>query len=1180
MILTKVNIQGFKSFARKAELKFNGNVTCVVGPNGCGKTNVVDAIRWGLGEQRASVFRADRMENLIFGGAQSAKPLGMAEVSITFDNSSNLLPIDYNEVVITRRLYRSGESEYLLNKNQVRLKDIQDLIMDTGIGADAYSVIELKMVEDILSDRAEDRRKLLESAAGVTKYKHRLKAAIRKLDATKNDLLRVNDIISEVERAVRSLKRQVDKARRYQEFTNEVRDLDLKRGRLLLEQFQEKLKPLQNDLKNLNTQKAGHKTEMSKEETALETKRLKLVEHEKSLNEALQILNKVIESIHQKEGDIRVGKERVASLEDRTVRYTKEIDDLQQRLEDQHNHLDAANRDRESLQSKIGSTSRFFNNKKKELEVFQQGLNLKRLDLNHKKKEIIECLELMNQIKNKETQIRASVDNCQGRLERLEEEDKNYHGLQEEVKAKQIEMQGAIKSKELALSKIVKERDKNIQDEEKLSKAIESLKDNYFKDRGELDLLNGRHAFLKNLIENKEGVTDGAKLLLNEKLPGMVGVLADLIQMDPNFRQAVESGLGEASQYLLFDERNQAFQALDHLKAKGGGRVFMASLDRIQKSSSVKHATLPTHEGIVGWANDLVECDSRLKPLLQYLLGDLIVVNDLKSVQDLDVINNSLHRVVSLDGDIMTGWGVVQASEKKGQDSSLVGRKQRMEELAVQIQKMTKQVQDAEIKLKELESEKESCLSKRKDILNQMRQAEESVRQIEKQWEKLEFEEEASKTGIQKNSDERQRLLKDIEEGRENLENLRPELDKLQEKREEVEQVSSQIQTEVEKLEEEENAMAEEVHRHNLTLVRLNGEAKNLEYDIQRSQSLIDDTENTIDQRGLEIEEAKRNIVHIKAEIEEKEKLLVDEFKQKEVHEKDREKIEFEYSQVRDELQKHEQEMREVRRSQDIVSEKLHNLEMEITDIEHRIRALNDRMFEAYETHLTEVELNKELNLTESEERIQDLKQKIKNLGPVNLVALNEYDQEKSRLDFLTQQRDDLLSAEDTLKETILKINNTARERFLDVFSQVRKNFQETFVRFFQGGEADLKLPEDEDPLEAQIEIYARPTGKQMRDLDLLSGGEKALTAISLLFSLYQVKPSPFCILDEVDAPLDDLNVERFTKVLSEFAEKTQFILVTHNKMTMKAAQTLFGVTMQEEGVSKIVSVKFDEANL
>ncbi len=1178
MILTKVNIQGFKSFARKTELKFNGNVTCIVGPNGCGKTNVVDAIRWGLGAQKASMLRADRMENIIFGGAQSARPLGMAEVSITFDNSKHTLPIDYNEVMITRRLYRSGESEYLLNKNQVRLKDISDLIMDTGIGADAYSVIELKMIEDILSDKAEDRRKLLEEAAGVTKYKHRLKAAIRKLDATKNDLLRVNDIIQEVDRAVRSLKRQVDKARRYQEHTNTMQDLELKRGRFVLSQFEEKLKPLKETYKNLSTEKAGQKTEISKEEAEFETMQLELTEHEKTLSAAQEALNLVVEKIHQNEGDIRVGQERTTSLEERIVRYSKEIEDLKVRLEDQYNHLSASQRDRESLQVKIASTTRIFNNKQKELEVFQQGLNLKRLDLNHKKKEIIECLESMNALKNEETQVRASIDNSQGRLERLEEEDTHYRKNQEEVREKQKSLQAQLKDKEKEHHAAINAQEDHTKAEAKLTQDQESLKDNFYRDRGELDLLKGRFGFLKNLIENKEGVTDGAKLLLEEKSGGLLGVLADLIQTDPSHRQAVEAGLGEASQYLIYSKIDEAFQALDLLKAKGGGRVFLASLDRLTKTPEVNRINLPKKDGFIGWADELIECDSNLRPLLTYLLGDLVVVDDLKSVRGwLQELKDQHVRVVSRNGDLLSAWGVMQSSDKEDQEGGLLGRKQRFQELQTQIQKLSKTVEDAENKLKRFEEEKLTLQTQKQEILNKVQSTESEMRAVEKQWEKLQYEEETAKEGLTKNGEERRKILSDIENGREKLENLRPQLEQITEKREYIEETSTHIQAEVERLEEEENSMAEEVHRQNLTLVRLNGEAKNLDYDVERSQSLISDIENTIDQRGLEIEEAKRNIVQTQDSIKEKQESLVQDIKAREEQEKVRQEIETRYLELKEILQKHEREMREVRKSQDLISEKIHNVEMDVADIEHRMQTLRERIQESYETSLDEVELDTELDLHQAEEEIESIRQKIKNLGPVNLVALNEYDEEKSRLDFLTQQRDDLLSAEDTLKETITKINHTARERFSDVFDQVKHHFRETFVRFFQGGEADLKLEEDVDPLEANIEISARPAGKQLRDIELLSGGEKALTAISLLFALYLVKPSPFCILDEVDAPLDDANVERFTRVLSEFAENTQFVMVTHNKNTMKAAHTLFGVTMEEEGVSKVVSVKFDE---
>jgi len=474
MILSRIALHGFKSFAKKVDLRFDGRITVIVGPNGCGKTNIVDAIRWGLGEQKPSVLRADRMENVIFGGAQSSRPLGMAEVSVCFNNSSHVLPIDYTEVVVTRRLYRSGESEYLLNKIPVRLKDINDIFMDTGVRPEAYSVIELKMVEDILSDKAEDRRKLIEEAAGVTKYKHRLKAAMRKLDATRNDFLRVNDIIREVERTVSSLKRQVQRAKRYQVLYEKTKELELKRGRQLFCQLQEKMKPLRKELASLKKQKEGRTTEITKEEADLESVRLRLVEREKALVQMREELNTTVGRIHRREGDIRVGKERISSLKERITRYSQDVEDLKKRLEEQKTHLEVAIGGREALQVKITSTERIFNNKKKELEVFQQGLNLKRLEINGKKKEIIDCLEEINRLSGEETELRAKIDNSQGRLERLEEEDTTFREDQKWVQEAQQKSDETLRELRSEHRKILQNRDKVSAEGEKIQKIGDS----------------------------------------------------------------------------------------------------------------------------------------------------------------------------------------------------------------------------------------------------------------------------------------------------------------------------------------------------------------------------------------------------------------------------------------------------------------------------------------------------------------------------------------------------------------------------------------------------------------------------------------------------------------------------------------------------------------------------------
>jgi len=1179
MILSKIALHGFKSFAKKAELLFDGRITAVVGPNGCGKTNIVDAIRWGLGEQKPSVLRTDRMENVIFGGARSSKPLGMAEVSIFFDNSHHVLPIDYTEVGVTRRLYRSGESEYLLNKSPVRLKDINDLFMDTGIGADAYSVMELKMVEDILSDKAEDRRKLLEEAAGVTKYKHRLRAAIRKLDATRNDLLRVNDIIREVERKVSSLKRQVQRAKQYQILQERIKELELKIGKQIYTQLWKQMQPLKNERISLQKQKEGRTTTITTEEAGLESLQLRLVEQEKALGQVREQLSRVVERIHQREGDIRVGRERIVSLKERIVRYGKEVEALKKRLQELKAHLDVSHREREALQVKITSTGRIFNNKKRELEVFQQGLNLKRLDLNKTKKEIIDCLEKINHLSGEETALRAKVDSNQGRLGRLNEEDAAFREAQKRVQSTLQELDGTFHQLRSERDALRKNQSRLLDEEEKIRKALEKARGQWYRDQGETNLLQGRLAFLKNVIENQEGISDGAKKLIQDKVQGLLGVLAEQLETPAEYRDAIEVGLGEAARYLLVDNASHAFAALQYLQNRGGGNVALVCLDRVGKKPSFdSRPELPKVEGVLGWADDLVKCKDRLRSIVAHLLGDLLIVNDLDTARKavVDFAGSGI-RAATLHGELVTAWGVIQTVTIPQMGGGMVGRLQRIKELERQLHLLQEKMSEAERNLRESEEKQEAVLKKKAELEKNLATSEEKIGDAEKKQARVQFEGESAEKGLRLNVEERQKLLEEIEKGRDSLENVRPQIEALLEKREHIEELSNQIQTSVDRLEEEEKDKEEEVHRLNLSLVRLNGEARNLDYDIEHSRGLIQEIESTIGQRSQEIGKAEEDIIHYEEETGKNENALIEDFSEKEVFEKQIEKEETDYQAIKNELQVREKEVRQVRRDRDEASERIHNLEMTIAELEHQATSLKERLWQSYETDLEKLPDQEEIDLSEAEKDLDTLKRRMKALGPVNLIALKEFEAEKERLDFLNQQREDLLSAEETLKETIQRINQTARQRFGEVFRVVRANFKETFQRFFQGGEADLRLPENEDPLEAQIEITARPAGKHFRDLSLLSGGERALTAISLLFALYLVKPSPFCILDEIDAPLDDANVERFTRVLSEYAEKTQFIIVTHNKMTMRAAQILYGVTMEEEGVSKLVSVKFED---
>ncbi|HEX9934715.1 MAG TPA: hypothetical protein VGB38_05910, partial [bacterium] len=618
--------------------------------------------------------------------------------------------------------------------------------------------------------------------------------------------------------------------------------------------------------------------------------------------------------------------------------------------------------------------------------------------------------------------------------------------------------------------------------------------------------------------------------------------------------------------------------ALEHLKRTGGGKVTMVALDRLDKMDLPGNKpSLPT--GTTSeWAEDLVNVDGRIRPLARLLLGDVVVVFDLDAAKSvLEGPENRRIRAVTLEGELVSNWGIVQIGESQREDIGLVGRHQRIRELENRIQSLADRIVESEKRLAEKEARKNGLVDERSRLEKQLKSVGENKNQIEKQRDKLLFEKEKSEEGLKKNAEERQKLLSEIEVGKEALENQRPQMETQLDQREKIEGITAQIQTDVDHLEAEEKKMEEEVHKLNIASVRLNGEAQNLDYEIERSLKLIQEIETTSAQRLADIEESKKEIERTQAEGRENEKRLLDEFSKKENLEKRNRECEDAFRRTREEFEIKEKEVRRVRHEREEDSEKIHVLEMDMADLQHQIQSLCDRIREAYQVGIETVAVPDDFNSEGADQEIEDLRRRVKALGPVNLVALQEYEQEKQRLDFLLQQRDDLLSAEQTLQETIVKINQTARERFTEVFAEVRKNFQGTFGKFFNGGEADLRLPENEDVLEAQIEIMARPAGKQLRALDLLSGGEKALTAISLLFALYMVKPSPFCILDEIDAPLDDVNIERFSGALKEYAQKTQFVIVTHNKRTMRSAKALYGVTMEEEGVSRLVSVKFEE---
>ncbi len=1171
MYLSKIKIIGFKSFANKTELKFNPGLSCIIGPNGSGKSNIVDAIRWVLGEQRTTALRSDKMENVIFNGTRSRKPMGMAEVSMTIENTKDILKTEYRQVVITRRLYRSGESQYLINNVPVRLKDIIDIFMDTGLGSNSYSVIELKMVESILSENKAERRLLLEEAAGVVKYKIRRKSALRKLDATRTDLTRLNDIIGEVQKTVNSLSRQVGKARRYLSYNEELKKNDVNLSRFRYNRLLDEIRPLKLQLEEASKEKNESHHQITIDEALLEDYKHELIRREQELqNLGRQIheMDSNIAELNKEQAVDEIKKEEISKNHARFLAdiadYKQKIDIFQQHLKQYIDELEKLTRQKDEVEQAYSAID---TERRQELEKLQTEKN--EIDqLNQAFR------DQLNQLSGKKELLRQKKYQLSFSNEQLEEADSKraeYNAvrsrLDENINKVQAEKEDLLSQEQSLKDEIEAFRQKQSKNQQELTQLNEQINQS----AAELEARKSRKQFFEQIITNYEGHSKSTQYVMNrqKQFEGIRGTLADVISVDDTYALLVEIILGEALNFIIVDRLENAKKVIQLVKSEQKGRITLIPLDQLSEIKVPDHA-----ETGVDYLVNYLKTDDSFTQLVQLLLGDVALANNLDAA--VQMAHQFPHlRFITPEGETVNfnreiGGG---ASAKRG--ASVIGRKD-------QLQKYTKLVQESEAEL-ESQQHKRSQLVKTIHLIEdelvrlqkKLHELQTQIIDLEKQEHQLIYEQTKLEENTTVLDEKRVTLLQEIKRITQEIQQLEIQVDADQQELNELEKETILRTNEYEDKSESIQSLLEEVQQAQLNVSNLKNQLSNRENDIIRTRSGIEELTNNIKRREKEIEQIDALVVKIEKQTEDrnKEKIRIWETRDRLDHEK--ENLEIVFREAKDKIVELEEQTKSYRRRHDSSLETSRTLELKIN--ENRVKAEHIREYVLKE-YAEDVEIGipyEDLNEAETEEAIEALRMRIKNLGPVNPLAVAEYDKEKERFDFLTQQRDDLLKAESSLMETIDKINKTARSQFLETFNAIKVNFEKVFKSFFENGEGTISLSEHEDPLEADIDIHVRTKGKRLQTLSLLSGGEKTLTAISLLFSIYLVKPSPFCILDEVDAPLDDINIGRFTQALKEFSNNTQFITVTHNKRTMEAASTMYGVTMEEEGVSKLVSVKF-----
>ncbi|MBI5464774.1 MAG: chromosome segregation protein SMC [Ignavibacteriales bacterium] len=1178
MYLSKLEIFGFKSFAQKVNLAFDAGMTAIVGPNGCGKTNVVDAIRWALGEQKPTMLRSDKMEDVIFNGTKSRKPLGVAEVSITIENSKGILPSEYTEVTITRRVFRSGESEYYLNKTLCRLKDIRDLFMDTGMGSDAYSVIELKMVESILSDNSDERRRLFEESAGVTKYKHRRKEALRRLDSVRADLTRVSDNLRNVEKAVNSLERQAEKAEKYNKLVKQLQDLELDLIQREYASVVARSLPLKDQLSIAVDEKNRIDVEVKQEEALLDVMRSELEELERQLTTTQHDLAERQDRIHRLEQSEAMAGERQRALGQNAEKYQREILDLEQQKIDLDAKQDELVRKLGEMRARITEAEEVYDSKKRQQDEFAAQVEAKKIEVKAGQDRVITLLHRLSEVRNRENQVKGRIENLRGRMEYLTEE---AGAFKHEIEANaELIAKLTADNRQLRLAFAEAEVRTHQMEAFKLQRQseVEELRNKLLDVRGDVERKEARVDFLKGLVESFDGYSEGARYLIssNEWGAHIQTTVGEVLQTEPTYRIAIETALGEAAGYVIVDNVQQAYAAMDFLKKNQKGKATFICLDRLPAVEN--HRSALNEPGVIDWAGSVVKFDPRFGRLFAFLFDDTVLVQDVLAANRVVDGHHNL-RCITLEGEIVTGKGVVRGGSLRQDEGGHISKKSQLEELGEEIITLHKKFRalQKEVEAKTLELEAVNL----KKLTDEARSIEQQKTSVEVRIAQLEFEKRRAEENIERNTGEVRKLAEETSSLSAELSTLSPRVDQLESEKTEAERNAGVFTSELETMETLGLEYARAANEAHVSLLNVRAEERQLQQSIEHATSTLSSIDGSIGHRHQEISASRAEIERLNQELAAMRRELTavrEEFTSALERKKS---VDHDYASKRTQAHEIELKLKDERLKQEGSLKAAYDLELKLQELTMKADNLKSRAKEKFELDIALKQFpdNDQYDFAAAREQTRVLTDRIRGLGAVNFAAFDEYKSEKERLDFGAVQRDDLIESEKTLLTTIDEINTTAQRQFMETFEKIRENFISTFKGLFdEGDEADLRLDEEVDPLEARIEIVAKPRGKRPTSIDLLSGGEKTLTAIALLFAIYLVKPSPFCILDEVDAPLDDTNIDRFTRIIRKFSDNTQFVIVTHNKRTMESANAMYGVTMEEEGVSKLVSVKFSDA--
>ena len=1178
MYFKRLEMHGFKSFADPVVIEFHEGVTCIVGPNGSGKSNISDAIRWVLGEQSPKMLRGGKMEEVIFSGTASRKSRGMAEVTLVIDNSTGILPIDYNEVAITRRMYRSGESEYLINNNNCRLRDIRELIMDTGIGVDGYSIIGQGKIADIVSSKPESRREIFEEAAGVVMYKSKKAESEKKLSSANANLERVNDIIGEIEGRIDGLREDSAKAKEYLELKDRYRELEINITLKNVEKLNLSNDSIKEDLRQLSQSIEEISARRKEMDDTLSAGRARNENLENLGSQARDKLLAKVEEINGLTNKSQLDSEKLAGIERDCSRIREEIRQFEEKLE----------RETENAQNLEDNKSAVLESLKKEESTLSDKINGYNLvtEESLKLSEKIESgknkmYSLHSEASAKRSEARSSESYKESLLKRKnqilsegEEIVKNtraYKDAGEKAAALKEKNKSLISDISHKIQQIKAEKTGLAVKERKLSEQCDDI-------RIKGSQLAARKRTIEEMENNYEGYNGAVKFIMKSDLKGIDGVVAELMKVPAGLEIAVETALGGAMQNIVCEKDSNAKEAIRLLKSSKAGRLTFLPVESVKSQPARVSDAVRESQGFKGMASDLISCDIRYREIFDYLLGRVAVVDNMDTAVSLSKKTGGAIRFVTLDGEIINASGAITGGKYKNASANLLARRSEIETLEGQIRAKKEEYSQASDRLSTIQ-ERQKKLSEEEDTLEQEK------RELELEGVNLDAQLKAlteSGKEIEQNTARNERELESIRKDCENAEKMSQEAYRLaEEAEEEIKRLDKEVELyleQYENLREKVSESAEEITKARIAKTDWDNKYEAVCQMLSRVQDDIDELTIQIDDRKerLEaLEESKNKIVFGSDDAEEAVQACIDEKTQLEDYIS---RISKEKSQLVEQLNSLNAEFSAEGEKLNSYQDQKYQQEIKLARNETQLDTIKEKLWDDFEiSYAQALEYKKEdFSFTPAVKESREIRNRMRELGDVNVGAIREYEQVSERYAFLTEQRADITGAMEELQAIIDDMEKTIKTRFKENFDQVVVNFEEIFKELFGGGHAELRLDNEDDPLEAGIEIIAQPPGKKLQNINLMSGGEKTMTAIALMFAVLKTKPTPFCILDEVEAALDDTNIDRFASYLRKFNE-IQFAIVTHQKATMEHADVLYGVTMPEQGISKVLSLRLGD---